>query len=74
MDYAADELQRLYDSKINFAIETRWDRGFTVRIGDRVNGYVTETTVKTVEDAVTWLRHEARDLFPDSDYVKNLPP
>jgi hypothetical protein len=52
MDHAMDELQRLYDSEINFAIETLWDEGFTVRIGDKKNGYRLSTTVKTFEEAV----------------------
>jgi hypothetical protein len=73
MDHALNELQRLYDSEVNFAIETLWDKGFTVRIGDKRNGDKTSTTVKTIEEAVAWLRQQARVFFPNSDYVLNLP-
>jgi hypothetical protein len=37
MDLAA-ELQRIYDSEINAEITWFWDGGFTVRLGDKMNG------------------------------------
>lgn len=73
MDYALDELQRLYNSEFNFSIETFWDAGFKVRIGDKQNGYKASTTVKTLDQAVAWLRQQARIHFPKSDYVATLP-
>ena len=72
-DCAAGELQRLYDSEINFSLATFWDGGFIVKLGDPKNGYKAEATVKTFEEAVAWLRAQARIHFPNSEYVKNLP-
>jgi hypothetical protein len=73
MDLAVAELQRMYNSEINFAIETMWDAGFTVRLGDKKNGYKVKTIVKTLEEAVTWLRAQARVYFPNSEYVRSYP-
>jgi hypothetical protein len=35
-----DVLQKLYDSEINVSIESDWDNGFTVGIGNQRNGFV----------------------------------
>ena len=43
MDLAA-ELQRIYDSEIN-AVTWFWDGGFTVRLGDKMNGFLAEEVV-----------------------------
>ena len=34
----------LYDSEINVSLSWFWDAGFTVKIGDDVNGFVAQTT------------------------------
>jgi hypothetical protein len=69
----AHELQQLYNSEINFSISTFWDNGFFVRLGDRLNGYPAQANVATFDEAVTWLRGQARIHFPQSEYVRNLP-
>ncbi len=66
-----DILQRLYDSEINFQIETFWDSGFTVRLGDSLNGIKAEESVGTMEEALIWLHQQAIKYFPDSRYVKD---
>lgn len=59
-------LQQLYDNEINFKIETFWDNGFNVAIGDQMNGYKAETTVETFDEAVKWLTEQADVLFPET--------
>lgn len=71
-DHAADELQRLYNSEINFSLETFCDRGWRVRLGDPRNGFKAETAMRTFDEAAYWLRAQARIHFPESGYVKCL--
>jgi len=49
MDLAA-ELQRIYDSEINAEITWFWDGGFTVRLGDKMNGFLAEEEVNALAD------------------------
>src|SRR5258708_5333491 len=58
-------LQRLYDREINFKIETFWDGGFDVALGDHTNGYRATAEVRTFDDAVAWLVEQAAVHFPD---------
>jgi hypothetical protein len=52
MDLAA-ELQRIYDSEINAEISWFWDGGFTVRLGDKMNGFLAEEVVNSVAEIFT---------------------
>jgi hypothetical protein len=61
--------QRLYDSEINFSITTFWDGGFTVKIGDDMNGFAAEETVRTYAEALEWLDATARARYPRSRYA-----
>lgn len=63
-------LQRLHDSEINASVESFFDRVWTVRLGDRMNGYRAETTVESFAEAEAWLDREARRLYPDSGYAR----
>lgn len=49
--YEGRVLQDLYNSQINFQIETDWGNGFWVRIMDQ-GECVAETLSRTLEDAV----------------------
>jgi hypothetical protein len=40
------ELQEIYDSEINITVSWLWDGGVDVRMGDDLNGYQAEGTVK----------------------------
>jgi hypothetical protein len=51
--------QQLYDREINFSISCFWDGGFTVKIGDELNGFRAETTVATYAEALQWLDQKA---------------
>ena len=68
------ELERLYDSEINAEISSFWDGGWTVKLGDKMNGFhfYGENTCYTFEDIIEELRDLAEEHFPNSTYVKNL--
>lgn len=65
-----DILQRLHDSEINGSIEWFFDETWTVRIGDRLNGFRAETVVRNFAEAEAWLDLKARELYPDSVYAR----
>lgn len=59
-------MKELYDEEINCGIESFWDAGFTVWIGDEVNGKRAERgfDVQELDRVEGWLRNEARKLYP----------
>ena len=63
------ELQKIYDSEINFFISTFWDGGFSVKLGDEMNGFKAETTTPTIESAIEWLISSIMFFYPKSLYV-----
>jgi hypothetical protein len=46
----AMELQRIYDSEINTRIFWFWDSGFTIQLGDQMNGYLAVETVASAAE------------------------
>ena len=68
----ATELQKIYDSEINIEISWLWDGGIEVRLGDRMNGYLAETTVRSVDDIIVWLQEAIAHFYPDSTYSRGL--
>ena len=72
MDLTA-ELQKIYDSEINVEISWFWDGDIDVRLGDRLNGFLTETNVPQVADILPWLQEAIAHFCPDSTYAKGLP-
>jgi hypothetical protein len=70
----ATELQSIYDSEINVEISWLWDDGIEVRLGDRMNGYLAETTVRSVADILGWLQEAIAHFYPDSAYARGLDP
>ena len=71
MDLAI-ELQKIYDSEINVEIAWFWDEGITVRLGDKLNGYVAEETVPLVSEIIPWLQGAIAHFYPDSEYANSL--
>lgn len=63
--------QRLYDSEINFAVSSFWDGGFSVKIGDDMNGFRASADVATWTEVLFWLDRQAREHFPGSTYAKS---
>ncbi len=64
-------LEDLYNSEINWSIETNWDAGITFRLGDSYNGYSTEQCVTyDFDEGVAWLKQQAIKEYPDSKFTK----
>jgi len=51
-----------------------WDGGITVRLGDKMNGYLAEETVNSVADVLPWLQESIAHFYPDSEYAQSLDP
>ena len=64
-------LQDLYESEINFKIETFWDDGFKVCIGDELNGYKDEALFDTFNECIIWLSEKAIEFYPNSKFAKD---
>lgn len=71
-----DVMQRLYKSEINFSISTFWDAGYTVRLGDDMNGFVADDGpyYYAFDEIAGALDRMARKHYPDSDYAKEAMP
>jgi hypothetical protein len=75
-------LQQLHDSEINAGVQTFYDAGMRVWIGDESNGIQSETTINRTSNfadprewpegvtAASWLHEVALRLYPDSKYAK----
>jgi hypothetical protein len=72
-DLAAD-LQKIYDSEINIRIGWFWDGGIDIRLGDDMNGYLAEETIKMVAEIVPWLQEAIAHFYPTSSYARSLSP
>ena len=70
-------MRDLYNSEINCSVSCFWDGGWTVKIGDFINGFQAEATIDNSDfwglEAARWLDTKARQLYPGSDYVKGVP-
>ncbi len=60
----------LHDSEINGQVSWFFDRGWSVKLGDSMNGYETEAVVASTEEAAEWLREAAVQLYPESEFAK----
>jgi hypothetical protein len=73
-------LQQLHDSEINAGVQTFYDAGMRVWIGDEANGIQAEATINRTAavrlkwpegiTAASWLHETALLLFPDSPYAR----
>jgi hypothetical protein len=62
------------NSEINVEISWLWDDGIEVRLGDRMNGYLAETNVRSVADILGWLQEAIAHFYPNSAYTRGLDP
>jgi DNA-directed RNA polymerase alpha subunit len=67
---AAEILQRLYDSEINFQIETFYDNGFIGRLGDWSNGTSASFCADTLKELSIKLANMAIAHYPESEFGK----
>lgn len=65
-----EELQKIYDSEINFSISTFWDWWFTVKLWDDMNWYKAEDNKENFRDCVLWLIWQCYKHYPLSTYVQ----
>ena len=73
-------LQQLHDSEINAGVQTFFDAGMRVWIGDELNGIKAETVIKRTAaarlkwpeglSAANWLHETALHMYPASKYAK----
>lgn len=49
------QLKRLYDLEINVRLSSFWDGGWTVEIGDEMNGFTETAGSLTLDEVVGWL-------------------
>lgn len=61
-------MERLYASEINCSVSSFWDGGWTVKLGDEMNGFITSGDFDTLEEVAVFLDKEARRLWPSSKY------
>lgn len=57
-------LDDLYESEINFSIETLWDSGVTATI------YQQSMELTSVADAAEWIARQACEMFPASEFAQ----
>ena len=62
-------LQELYDSEINFKIETFW-QGIEWKLGDVMNGWKAEGSADSVDEAVKRLAAAAMIHYPESVFAE----
>ena len=68
-------LRGLHDSQIIAGIQTLFDGGVRLWLGDATNSIIAETTIERTgrkwaeEDAARWLHETALWQFPDSKYA-----
>jgi hypothetical protein len=71
MDLAI-ELQRICNSEVNVRIGWFWDCGIEVRLGDEMNGFLAEETVRSVSEILPWLQEAIAHFYPTSIYAASL--
>lgn len=64
----------LYRSEINASFSGFYDGGWTVKLGDEMNGFVAEHTFDfdKINSAASWLANEAAIRYPDSKFAKEF--
>jgi hypothetical protein len=68
-------LKALYNAEINVEMVSFWDSGWTVRIGDRRNGFKSERIFEggnSLEDIAPWLLAEAARLYPKFAWLTRM--
>jgi hypothetical protein len=67
-------MQALYVSEINVSVTSFWDDGWTVKLGDEMNGFKAQEHCANdgLSDAALWPIEQAKKHYPDSDFVAHL--
>jgi hypothetical protein len=68
-----DELQKIYDSEINVRIDSFWDGGWRVALGDEMNGIIRpDWDSCDLEEVLPSLQELILKHYPYSTYAKSL--
>jgi hypothetical protein len=68
-----EELQKLYNSEINVQISCFWDGGWSVALGDNMNGYKKpDFDTCEISEIIPTLQELAKKHYPNSKYVQDL--
>jgi hypothetical protein len=59
---------------INIRISWFWDGGIDVRLGDEINGFLAEESVRSIEEILPWLQEAIAHFYPSSKYAASLSP
>ena len=72
---AWDAMRALYASEINCGLASFWDGGFTVWLGDHINGHDAKTQFfdEHFDHIPLWLHAEALRLYPNSTFAAFNP-
>lgn len=62
--------QEIQNSEINFKIDCYWNQGFSVTLGDEMNGFGEEVLVGKFEDVPVVLRTMVIEKYPNSGVVR----
>jgi hypothetical protein len=67
------ELELIYASEINVRLETFWDGGWRVAVGDEMNGlHWYDGPVSDVAAILPALQSLIKEHYPESSYAKSL--
>ena len=62
-------LRDLYASEITYQISTFWDEGYTVMLGDPLNGWKSEAVeLRSLDEVAAWLKDTAIRRYPHSEF------
>ena len=66
-----DVLNDLYASEINISIVSFWDNGYTIKLGDELNGFRVKFQVDASEAYLPHIiKTEAIKHYPNSEFAK----
>ena len=63
-------LEALYESEINLSLSWFWDGGYDVKIGDKMNGYVSKFISYDLDECEKLIEERVKKAFPDSVFAK----
>lgn len=67
------ELKKIYDSEINVEIGSLWDGGWSVALGDYMNGFKRpKWQYCELHEVIPALQELIKEHYPNSTYAKNL--
>ena len=62
-------LERLYNSEINFSVETFWDGGYNWKLGDEMNGWKEHGNCDTFAELENVITEAAIRCYPGSGFA-----